>query len=93
MDTGIYVQDLERIKSCIYRYSGVEAALLFGSRTKGNYHYNSDIDIAIKGNLACEAMKQDLEDLPTPYAFDVLLYGAIGSTALKQHIDRVGIPL
>lgn len=96
MNTGIHAQDLQNIKSCIYQHAGVEAALLFGSRAQGNYKYNSDIDIAIKGNLtvlACEAMKQDLENLSMPYGFDVLLYHEISNTALKQHIDRVGIPL
>jgi len=28
----------------------VEAAVLFGSRAKGNYREGSDIDIALKGN-------------------------------------------
>ena len=32
----------------------------------------------------------DLDELPTPYQFDVKLYNEINHKKLKEHIDRVG---
>ncbi len=71
----------------------VKEARLFGSRAKGTERPESDIDIALFGDLdrfAAEAIAAELDELPFPYRFDVQAFGAIQSPALKGHIDRVG---
>ena len=74
----------------------IDEARLFGSRAKGNARPESDIDIAIFGELdefATEAIAEELEELPLPYRFDVKAYGTIRSRELKEHIDRVGVTI
>ena len=72
----------------------VKKAIVFGSRAKGNYKHNSDIDIAIVGGndlLFCEGILDELNQLPTLLNFDVIAYEAIKNAELKEHIDRVGV--
>jgi predicted nucleotidyltransferase len=76
--------------------SGTKAlrAQVFGSRAKGNYRHNSDIDICLFGAIDCmEARRigEELDELPMPYKFDVVSYNNIESPDLREHIERVGI--
>jgi len=48
MNTGLSAKDLSIIKTTIGSFEAVESVTLFGSRAKGNYKTDSDIDIAIK---------------------------------------------
>lgn len=34
------------------RFPGIEQAVLYGSRAKGNYRPGSDIDLTLKGDLS-----------------------------------------
>jgi predicted nucleotidyltransferase len=55
----------------------IEKSYVFGSRAKGNYRKNSDINLAIFGNLSCsfaEEIANELYELPLPYKFDVQAY-------------------
>ena len=72
---------------------GVQRAVLFGSRAKGNWRNNSDIDIAIFGDVQLPKLSARLDELPTPYKFDVVGYETINHQPLREHIDRVGIEL
>lgn len=81
------------IKEVFKKYPDVEVVKFFGSRAKGNYKSNSDIDFALWGNIDSITLGKialDLDDLPTPYKFDVKLYNEINHLKLKNHIDRVG---
>jgi predicted nucleotidyltransferase len=81
------------IRETIAAHPAVERAVLFGSRAKGTHRKNSDIDIALWGDLTslqAEALRIDLDELPTPYRFDIIAYRDIRNPALKSHIDRVG---
>jgi predicted nucleotidyltransferase len=74
--------------------AGISRALVFGSRAKGNWRDNSDVDIAIFGNAVnLGALGVELDELPTPYKFDVVDYESIGNPALRKHIDRVGVEI
>jgi predicted nucleotidyltransferase len=93
MNTGLSETHTELIINTLRR-CGVTRAVLFGSRAKGNYRDNSDIDIAVWGDdvnigriLAC------LDELPMPYKFDVVEYETISHKPLQEHIDRVGVQL
>lgn len=73
--------------------SEIVKVLMFGSRAKGTEQPGSDIDLAIITMSAedlSNRVKADLEDLPTPYLFDVVDYQRIKHLPLKEHIDRVG---
>lgn len=73
----------------------VDKAFIFGSRAKGNYRPDSDIDIAIKGfDISTDdiiAMSVAFEEKGIKHKFDLIDYNSIKEPALKDHIDRVGI--
>jgi predicted nucleotidyltransferase len=70
---------------------GVSKAVIFGSRAKGNYRDNSDIDIAVWGEgLNISKISAELDELSMPYKFDLVDYVKITKVALLEHIDRVG---
>ncbi len=82
----------QQIVNCLSGFSEIKQAAVFGSRATGTYHTGSDIDIAlwltgdnpfILGQIATA-----LDELPTPYLFDVVDYHAITHPPLKDHIDR-----
>lgn len=91
-DFGLSVDTIEKIKNVFAQYPEVEKVKIFGSRAKGNYRENSDIDIVVWGNLDLQKLGQvalDLDELTTPYSFDLKLYSEIKHPKLKNHIDRV----
>lgn len=66
---------------------------IFGSRAMGKESPGSDVDLAIITNVEQDIsghIKADLEELPTPYIFDVVDYQHITHHPLREHIDRVG---
>jgi len=69
----------------------IKKVLIFGSRAKGNYRMGSDIDFAVLvENLPVSHIKWDLEELPTPYKFDVVNYDTIDNPKFKNSIDTYG---
>ena len=78
-----------------FKKSNIEKAILFGSRARGNYKYNSDIDLAIifTNNDSDNYIKilTKLEELYTLYKFDVIDYNKITNIKLKEEIDKDGI--
>jgi predicted nucleotidyltransferase len=73
---------------------GITRAVVFGSRAKGNFCDNSDIDIAVWGNdVNIGKLLTALDELPMPYKFDMADYETINHKPLKEHIDRVGVEL
>jgi predicted nucleotidyltransferase len=97
MPYGLPEEALAAIIAVFRGHDKVEEVILFGSRAKGNHRPGSDIDIAIKGNgLVLNdqlTLMNSLDDLNTPYRFDLLNYAKIRDAAVKSHIDRVGIIL
>ncbi|GHV26554.1 hypothetical protein FACS18948_2460 [Clostridia bacterium] len=94
--TGLSDLHLTYIKGVLAAFPMVRRAVLFGSRAKGTARPNSDIDIAIYGDLkllTAEEVSSTLDGLPTLYTFDVIDGESIKSPALIEHIERVGIVL
>ena len=81
------------IKNYFVQQTEVIEARVYGSRAMGRQKHGSDIDLAIftiVGEDISGRIKSGLEDLPTPYMFDVTDYAHIANNALKKHIDSVG---
>ena len=97
MDCGIQPQALGKILTVLSNYPEVDRAILYGSRATGTYRPGSDIDITLQGPLlTLQALNQidtDLDELLLPWEIDLSLYSQIDNPALKEHIERVGIPL
>ena len=78
------------------RHPEITAVRLFGSRAKGTHTPHSDIDLALWGDvdaLQTETIAAELDELPLPYHYDVQAFSAIKFPPLREHIERVGIPL
>ncbi len=91
---GLADFEQEMILEILRRHDEVKTAKIFGSRAKGNFQSNSDIDLALWGNISFStlaAIAGELDELPMPYTFDVQAYDAIRHCPLREHIDRAGL--
>ena len=91
---GLDDKVVEKIRAVFSHYPGIEQAILYGSRAKGNYRNGSDIDLTFIGNgLSPETLyrlDQELDELLLPYTFDLSLFTDIDHQGLRDHIARVG---
>jgi predicted nucleotidyltransferase len=91
MNTGLSASEWQLIIDAL-NCANAERAILFGSRAKGGWKSNSDIDIAISGaNVNIATLREHLDELPLPYKFDILDYNKISNPDLRDHINRIGI--
>ena len=94
MRFGLPEKVLQLIIDCLSGFPEIKRAVIFGSRATGKYRAGSDIDIAlwIKSDnpLLTGQIAAALDELPTPYMYDVIDYKAITHLPLKTHIDCYG---
>ena len=105
MKFGLEQHIIDNLIDVFEQYTKVDKAIVFGSRAKGNYRPDSDIDIAIKGqDLNTDdiiAMSVAFEEKGITHKIDLINYDKINDLSakaqaepdLKDHIDRVGIEL
>ena len=97
MKFGLEQHIIDNLIAVFEQNSKVDKALVFGSRAKGNYRPDSDIDIAIKGQeLNTDdiiAMSVAFEEKGITQKIDLINYDTIKEPDLKSHINRVGIEL
>jgi predicted nucleotidyltransferase len=93
---GLGADVVASIQNVFAAYPEVHEVILYGSRAKGNFKVGSDIDLTMKGNDinadVLSKIAQDLYDLPIPYMVDLSILSNIDNLALREHIERVGIP-
>ena len=71
--------------------SDIEKVVIFGSRAKGTYRNGSDIDFAVWSDKdAPLGIALELDELPTPYSFDVINYKTLSNEQMKKNIDEEG---
>jgi predicted nucleotidyltransferase len=66
---------------------------VFGSRALGRHRPESDVDLALYGELDEQVVARiagELDELPLPFSFDVVSYARLQPSPLQQHIERVG---
>ena len=72
----------------------IETVKIFGSRAKGNFKPNSDIDFVLYGNGITDKLARHiasgLDELPTPYKFDVIAFTSIENENLIKNINQEG---
>ena len=69
---------------------------IFGSRARGDYKKNSDIDIAVYGNVSEEdksKIKSEFDMINTPYIIDVLFIMDLKNKELINNIEKEGVML
>lgn len=97
MPYGLSDETLARIHGVLAAHAGIERAVLYGSRAKGNYRAGSDIDLCLMG-AALTLVQQlqiesGLDDLLLPYKIDLSRFHALDNPALIDHIRRVGVTI
>ncbi|PIU40660.1 MAG: DNA polymerase III subunit beta [Candidatus Omnitrophica bacterium CG07_land_8_20_14_0_80_50_8] len=94
MILGLSGKELNAITLILRKFPDVQEAVLFGSRAMGTFKPGSDVDIALKGRIALQAVARIKalleEESPMPYTFDVVDYHTIETPAFKEHIDKHG---
>ena len=59
---GLSSNNIAKINSVFNQYSDINEVLIFGSRAKGNFRDNSDIDLVIKGKNINLSTLQEIEN-------------------------------
>ena len=93
MEFGLNQETIDKINSVFEKHPEIEKVIIYGSRAKGNYKSGSDIDFTLIGNDLndlVETLDSEIDDLNTPYLFDISIFGKLNSPTLKEHINRVG---
>lgn len=90
---GLPSKTINEILNYFQNKKEIEKVVIYGSRTKNSYHNGSDIDFAVwlKSGLSASQIQSELDDLPTPYKFDVLNYNLLEHEGMKESIDSEGI--
>ncbi len=91
---GLKQSHIDAITGVFLKYPQVEYAILYGSRAKGNFRANSDIDLALKGTIDLTTLlkiETSLDDLLLAYKIDLTNYHKIKNEELIDHINRVGV--
>ena len=91
---GLPERTVQAISQCLQqRFPQLHWVKLYGSRAMGRHWHGSDIDLAFSADENCSAaLHEALDQLPTPYLFDVTHWESLRHSGLREHIQRVGIP-
>ncbi|GIM60234.1 hypothetical protein CAPN008_02840 [Capnocytophaga canis] len=93
---GLEAAILTSFQNIFEKFENIEKVIVYGSRAKGNFRYNSDIDLSIIGEISYDdLLKIELliDELLLPYKVDLSVFNNIDNSELKAHIERVGIVL
>ena len=95
MKYGLSDRTLNTLDSIFRKYPGIRQVVLYGSRAKGEYRNDSDIDLSLKTDSSFTHkdlldITGDFDDSDMPYFVDILIYENLSNPSLKEHIDRVG---
>lgn len=93
MEFGLSESTINRLKTFFKQFAEIEEVKIYGSRAKGNFRKGSDVDFALYGDIDFNLLAlivKEIDELPTPYKFDITVYNSLMHKPLKEHIDRVG---
>lgn len=95
MKYGLPEATIEKIHAVLARFPEIKAAILYGSRAKGNYKQGSDIDLTLYGATLTPdllaTVEDALDDLLLPYSIDLSIFAYLDNSELCNHIERAGI--
>lgn len=93
MEFGLETININRIREVFRKHPDVQEAIIYGSRAKGNWREDSDIDICLKGEIKLSVIyeiENQLDDLMLPFTFDISVFEKLDNNDLIDHIERVG---
>ncbi len=94
MNFGLREEILNKIKFITQKYN--YEFIIYGSRARGDYKNNSDIDIAIIGNVSLEdemKIKNEFDEIDMEYMLDIVFVNEITSIALIENIKKEGVKI
>lgn len=91
---GLKDEIMEGMRNVFIRYPEVKRAVIFGSRARGDYKYNSDIDLAVycEGNIPSE-LWLDLDEASGIYKIDMVDMTSLSNEKLRQQIEEQGVEI
>lgn len=97
IDTGLTASQTQKIWRVLEPFrSDIQGVAVFGSRATGVWRANSDVDLVIYGPIS----GRDVDRIWTAFdesnlsvTVDVVAYNLITNARLRDHIDRVALPL
>ena len=93
--TGLSPEIIETLNCIFSKYPTLEQVKLYGSRAKGTYKVQSDIDLVAFGlqldRYVIGDILAELEESEIPYRIDLQNYLELTNLALMDHINRVGL--
>ena len=89
---GLPERTIQELLDYFSNKEDIEKVLIFGSRAKGTCRTGSDIDFAIftDDHNDFHRISGELDELPTPYKFDVIDYKTLTHEGMKKSIDNDG---
>lgn len=92
MKFGLEDKKIKKIVSVFSKYEAVEKAVIFGSRARGDFEYNSDIDIAVYTNgKSVTGLQSDLEEAVGIYKLNLIFMDELNNDQLRKNIERDGV--
>lgn len=92
---GLSLKTRNQLQDVFEKHPGIEKVIIYGSRAKGNFKPNSDIDITIispqMSLKELSTIENQIDDLMLPYKIDASLFHQIDNAELLDHIHRIGI--
>lgn len=94
MKFGLPEQIMQAIIKELQKRENVSRAVIFGSRARGDYKYNSDIDLAVycEGKLPA-GLWLDLDEAAGIYKIDVIDMNSPLDEKLRQRIEEQGVEI
>ena len=92
MKFGLREEIYNKIKKITQKYN--YKFIIFGSRARGDYKNNSDIDIAIYGNITVEdemKIRNDFDKIDMEYMVDIVIVDKIEKKELLENINKEGV--
>ncbi len=92
---GVDEKIWQHILDTCFNNAGVNAAILYGSRARGDYKQGSDIDVAIDAprmtDRAFSNLWNQLDDLPIIYTLDIVHLQRLANNPLIHAIRKDGV--
>lgn len=94
MNFGLPEHILQAITRGLQKRENVTRALIFGSRARGDFKSNSDIDIAVyaDGGLP-PGLSLDLDEAAGIYKIDLVDMNSLHNEKLRRRIEQQGVEI
>ncbi len=95
---GLSKKIIEDLRYIFSKYEEIESAKIFGSRARGDFKKQSDIDIALFGDRLDYKINTkifyEIEELYLPYKIDLINFNSIGkSDKIRDSILKEGVEI